>query len=128
MDECPRYDRCKPDFMASGPRVILYEGVPVLETDDSHGLYLEDEDDVLQDLDPEGPRILYYRSFKALGCLYRAIDEQEFLTAVQSGKRKGTAASQNVLKKVLQYVRDKTRGIIWDHLRPWAIDIKDQYV
>ena len=126
IEDCPRVKRYKPDFMAAGPRVILVDSVPELELDDSHGLYQEDEDDILEELDPEGPKIQYYRSEKALGHLYRAIDEHDFLKTVQSGKRKGTAESKNVLKKILQHIKSKTRGIIWDHLRPWAIDIKDQ--
>ena len=129
INNCPRLraPNCKPDYMALGPRLLLFDGAATLENEDSPGLYHEDEDDILEDLDPEGPRIKHYRSEKVLGHLYRAIDEHQFLSDVQTGKRRGTAASQSALNRVLQYVLNVTKMILWDHFRPWALDIKEQY-
>ena len=113
--------------MAPGPRVLMIDGTTAIESEDSNDLYHEDEDDILEDLETfQGPKTRYYESQKVLGHLFRALDEHKFLREVQSGKRKGVAAPQNALKKVLQYVRDETCGILWEHYREWALEIKDQ--
>ena len=128
-NELPRPDSasCKPDFMAPGPRVLLVDSAMTIENEDSNGLYHEDEDDVLEDLETfQGPKIRYYESQKVLGHLYRALDEHKFLREVQTDKRKGVAAPRNALNQVLQYVKDKTRGLLWEHFREWALEIKDQ--
>lgn len=126
MDRLPKYPKEKPDFMASGPRVIMEAGVPHFEGVEDYGFYEDDEADVLAELDMEGSRTMFYPSRKALGHLYRQIDERQFLADLQTGKRTGSAKSQCALPAAWEYVQNKTQGILWDHLRDSALDIKEQ--
>ena len=85
MKKCPRRDRNRPDFMAPSPRAIIESGgINVLPVEDDED---EIENDPVADLDPSGRRMRYYKSTKALGCLYRAIDEHQFLRELQKDRR-----------------------------------------
>lgn len=118
--------KCKPDFMANGPRMLLQKGVPTFEINPDTGFYHEEEDDILEDL--EDPyRMIYYESDKALGQLYRQIDESKFLSDLQSGRRSGSYESHHALPKLWAHIQQKTQGFLWDHLKIWARNIKDQY-
>ncbi|KAB8216270.1 RNA dependent RNA polymerase-domain-containing protein [Aspergillus novoparasiticus] len=71
MEDMPRVNRYRPDFLAPGPQTRLYNKSKIgLEQHVSHANY--DDDD---DADVEEP-YRYYKSEKILGKLYRAIDEQ----------------------------------------------------
>lgn len=75
--ECPKYDRIRPDFMAPSPRVFIDEQGPI-QFEDTNS-----PDEILEDLDVEVSPMRFYRSHKALGHLYRAIDEDRFLSTMQ---------------------------------------------
>ncbi|KAE8313996.1 RNA dependent RNA polymerase-domain-containing protein [Aspergillus transmontanensis] len=71
MEDMPRVNRYRPDFLAPGPQTRLYNKSKIgLEQHVSRANY--DDDD---DADVEEP-YRYYKSEKILGKLYRAIDEQ----------------------------------------------------
>ena len=105
---------------------MLADGVATIEDDPTHGLYQDEEDDVLEDLDPEMTKIRYYESKRALGHLYRAVDEHKFLREAQYGKRTQQDPANTALHQLLRYVKNKTQGIIWDHYCVWALLIKEQ--
>ena len=123
----PKTKPYKPDFMAPGPRVIIEEEVPSFEEASAPTvdelLEYEKEQPLLQDF-VRKPR--YYRSQKSLGCLYRAIDENAFLSDLQAGRRSGTAADKSVLRPIWAYVTSQTQIIQWDHLKDWAKGAKEQ--
>jgi hypothetical protein len=77
IDLAPKAQSAKPDFMAPSPRVIIESG-GLTSLEDAVRNEEEDESDPMGDLD-DIRAIRYYRSEKALGHLYRAIDEHMFL-------------------------------------------------
>ncbi|KAK4553479.1 hypothetical protein LTR86_009536 [Recurvomyces mirabilis] len=100
MKECPKYNRYRPDFMSPSPRFIVSgEGYLDLEEDD------QDDDDAFEGLDSERRPYHYYESQKALGLLYRSIDERKFLVGMQQNQRLliGNAPSVPMLERVLEY-------------------------
>ena len=124
MKECPKYNRCRPDFMALSPRVIV---------SDNGFLDLEDEDvqddEAFEDLDAERRALRYYQSNKVLGELYRAIDERKFLTRMQHEQRTHMLTSNitsNLLKTLLAYMRRQAthNGIAFDHQHELAVEIR----
>lgn len=127
MKECPRYDRCRPDFMAPSPRVIVSDQgyLDVEETDN-------DEDDAFEGLDAERRSFRYYESRKVLGQLYRAIEERRFLAQMQQDHRARTedlidlGTPTGMLDTLLAYMKRQAfqYGILFDHNLGLAADIR----
>lgn len=124
MKECPRYNRCRPDFMAPSPRVIVSEtGFLDLEEEDNEA------DEAFEDLDAERRAFRYYKSDKVLGELYRAIDEHRFLATMQQEQRAQLAASNitsNLLKTLLKYMTRQAayNGVSFHHHHELAVEIR----
>ena len=124
MKECPKYNRCRPDFMAPSPRVVVSEaGMLDFEEEDN------EDDEAFEDLDVEWRAMRYYSSSKVLGELYRAIDEQRFLAKLQQEQKahmKVSGSQNDLLDTLLKYMkRQATRyGVLFDHHRELALDIR----
>lgn len=127
MQECPKRDRNRPDFMAPGPRVVIDEkGANVLPEDDEQD---DLENDPVADLDPANRRLRYYRSEKALGHLYRAIDEHQFLRNIHNRRRLLVPSRLNTLMpRLWDYIRRNNIFVEWEHNRQLARQIKEAYV
>ncbi|KAK5716659.1 hypothetical protein LTR15_009551 [Elasticomyces elasticus] len=127
LNEAPRFSPEKPDFMAPSPRVVVSErGYLDLVEDD------QQDDEAFEGLDTERKPYRYYQSDKALGHLYRAIDEQQFLTSMQNQHRAlalRSGSSSTVLPSLLKYVRKwaSAHGLLYSHAVPLAQDIRHSY-
>ncbi|KAK1082418.1 hypothetical protein LTR33_003936 [Friedmanniomyces endolithicus] len=125
--EAPRYDPRRPDFMAPSPRVVVSDkGFLDLEEDDNQ------DDEAFEGVDVEQKAWRYYQSDKALGHLYRAIDEHQFLTAMQDQHRALTLHSgdpSSMLPTLLKYIQKcaAAYGVNYTHALPLAKDIRDSY-
>ncbi|KAI5248426.1 RNA-directed RNA polymerase [Aureobasidium subglaciale] len=125
MINAPRAHRAKPDFMAPSPRVIVESGgfasfEDAVENDE------DQEDDPFGDLDGVRP-MRYYRSNKALGHLYRAIDEHQFLKNMQDATKLILDHEDNLLSTLWTYVHQHTEIIQWSHHLDLARQIRDGY-
>ncbi|KAK6527644.1 hypothetical protein TWF694_004626 [Orbilia ellipsospora] len=104
MSDLPRTSNYRPDFLRPSPRVGVTAGKYKLSNDPALDPDSEDEDDVDPTLnsspftarggagDVEDPfsaatQFTYYESPKALGCLFREIDEEKFITAWEDTAR-----------------------------------------
>jgi hypothetical protein len=72
-------------------------------------------------------RILYYRSEKVLGKLYRAIDERKFFNQMKNDFRdaQDRSSGKSLLKKLEEYVDRETRGIQWQHHVTFAEELRE---
>lgn len=123
IKEIPRYTRVKPDFMAPSPRVVVSEnGFLDFEEDD------DEEDDAFEGLDTERRRTRFYRSDKALGHLYRAIDEGKFLHNMQNQHRQinSRPLKDDLMSVLLAYVKKWAAqyGVLYDHHLTLAANIR----
>ncbi|KAK5135005.1 hypothetical protein LTR08_005665 [Meristemomyces frigidus] len=127
MKQIPRYDHCRPDFMSPSPRVVVSEqGYLDLEEED------DQSDDAIEGLDVERRTHRYYASQKALGHLYRAIDERQFLLTMQRQHNAAQAAvpsSSSLLEPFLKYMERWTGqyGVMFRHQLEFARQIKADY-
>lgn len=128
MKQCPKYDRCRPDFMAPSPRVIVsQQGYLDLEDDNIP------DDDAFDGLDAERRPYRYYESQKALGQLYRAIDEAQFLQAMQRQHHlaytRAQTHSSSLLQTLLAYMQKQAAnyGIMYTHHEAFAREIRASY-
>ncbi|TKA65730.1 hypothetical protein B0A49_07514 [Cryomyces minteri] len=126
MDECPRHNNLRPDFMAHGPRVLIEDGVALAVEAE------EDDDDPVSALDPDARPYRYYESNKVLGQLYRAIDEKSFFEEMQSQSRSSVTiepglGSQTLMDKLWDYVQRETLLIQWEHRMELAREIRETY-
>ena len=122
MSRAPRISRrYRPDFMAPGPRVVVEKGLSVFEPRAS--LFRADEEDPVEELNPESFTMRYYESKKALGVLYRAIDERAFIKEIQSHHATSTT---DLLSRIWGRVREKTLLVEYGHLVEWAQEIKEE--
>ncbi|KAK5173143.1 uncharacterized protein LTR77_003265 [Saxophila tyrrhenica] len=123
--ELPRYPRMRPDFMAPSPRVVVSAGGHLdVEEDDN------EDDPAFEDLDAEKRPFRYYESQKVLGQLYRAIDEQKFLSKMQTDRRAAmTAGHHNLMGRLQQYMARMASnyGILYLHHAELARDIRSGY-
>lgn len=128
MSQCPRVDMIRPDFMASGPRVIVEKKGAVFQDDDEDDLL--DEDDAVGALDPDYKTFRYYESERVLGQLYRAIDEKKIFQEMQryATETKSALGGLNLMEQVWAYVLRETALIQWDDYRPLARNIREMYV
>lgn len=122
MDGAPRVQPAKPDFMAPSPRVIIEAGGYTSLEDVTQNE--EDEIDPIGDLDDLRPA-RYYRSEKALGHLYRSIDEQEFLKTLQEATQSLPGRDDTVLSTLWAYIQQYTKVIQWEHHLDLARQIRD---
>lgn len=127
MSQCPRVDMIRPDFMASGPRVIVEKKGAVFQDDDEDDLL--DEDDAVGALDPDYKTFRYYESERVLGQLYRAIDEKKIFQEMQryATETKSALGGLNLMEQVWAYVLRETALIQWDDYRPLARNIREIY-
>ncbi|KAK3617197.1 hypothetical protein LTR56_025453 [Elasticomyces elasticus] len=126
--ECPRAMPFRPDFMAPSPRVVVSEkGFLELEDDD------DDEDNpAFEGLDTDRRTMRYYKSEKALGELFRAIDERQFITTMQSRHRnlaQRVGISPTILPRLLKYAIGFAEEYFvgFDHHLTLAQDIRQSY-
>ncbi|KAK3718728.1 hypothetical protein LTR37_004947 [Vermiconidia calcicola] len=128
MKECPKHDRCRPDFMAPSPRVVISnQGHVDVEDEESN-----DDDPAFEGLDVEKRAIRYYPSNKVLGHLYRAIDEQKFIAKLQQDHRafvSNSAPTSSLLDKLLEYMKRMAAhyGILYLHHWELAREIRAGY-
>ncbi|KAF4305332.1 RNA-dependent RNA polymerase eukaryotic-type [Botryosphaeria dothidea] len=127
MSQCPRVDMIRPDFMASGPRVIVEKKGAVFQDDDEDDLL--DEDDAVGALDPDYKTFRYYESERVLGQLYRAIDEKKIFQEMQryATETKSALGGLNLMEQVWAYVLRETALIQWDDYQPLARNIREIY-
>lgn len=88
-----------------------------------------EDDEAFDGIDSEKRPNRYYRSEKALGVLYRNIDEGEFLRDMQKVRRDRMAlasSSQGLLASFLHYVKHWTSQyvIMYEHHSQLAADIR----
>ena len=114
MSQKPRMRKCKPDFMAPSPRMLTVG--QKLEIDEDNFALSDDEGKVDDAVRPgKGDRrTRFYESSKALGQLYRAIDERAFLDELQSESTR--SGGETVMQKLWAYVQKHSAGIEWKHL------------
>ena len=113
MDLAPKAQNAKPDFMAPSPRVIIEAG-GLATFEDAVQNWEEEEADPMGDLDDIRP-VRYYRSEKALGHLYRAIDEHMFLRDLQEASRVAPEQENTLLPALWTYIQHHTKIIQWEH-------------
>ena len=112
--------------MAPSPRVIVAgDGYLALEEDD------QNDDDAFEGLDTEHRPYQYYESKKALGYLYRNIDERKFVVNMQQQHRAliGNAPNTQMLQRVLAYVMTLAGdyGVLYRHHLPLARNIRSTF-
>lgn len=127
--EIPKHDRCRPDFMAPSPRVFV-SGQGYMDLEDEE--YADDA--AFEGMDLVKKPYRYYESQKALGHLFRAIDERRFIHSIQrehklqmdSEKMPGT---ERLLDRLLAYMKQSAKGwsLLWEHHVDSARDIKLSY-
>lgn len=124
MSECPRHNRCRPDFMAPSPRVVVSgQGHLDIEEED------DENDPAFEALDAERRAIRYYESRKTLGSLYRAIDERQFVARMQQDQREVMSSldpSTTLLGTLLAYLKRETSeyAILYDQHKTLPRDIR----
>jgi hypothetical protein len=119
-------DRLRPDFMAPGNALVLNElGETGLEEEEEQ----EDIDkpDLISILDPDKSRMRYYRSTKALGHLYRNIDEKKFFDRMKGDFEAQRIASggESLIQKLERYIDRETVGLQWDQHTRFAEDLRE---
>ncbi|KKY15588.1 putative rna-dependent rna polymerase [Diplodia seriata] len=126
MSQIPRNDMIRPDFMASGPRVIVEKRGAVFQEDEEDDL---DEDDAVGALDPDYKTFRYYESERVLGQLYRSIDEKKIFQEMQrhATGTKSHLGGMNLMDQVWAYVQRETALIQWEEYKPLARNIKETY-
>ncbi len=124
MDDCPKYDRYRPDFMAPNPRIIISDkGHLDLDEED------DGDDDAFEGLDAERRGMHYYPSDKALGVLFRAIDERQFISKMQGDRHAVmpySNASNTLIRKLLAYMKREAAqyAVLYRHHHELAVDIR----
>ncbi|KAL9104861.1 MAG: hypothetical protein Q9163_000247 [Psora crenata] len=122
----PRYPRCRPDFQATGPRILVNKLIKFDEEDD----YLEspEENHELEEVASYSPpKTVFYESPKVLGKLYRAIDEHKFFQAIQAQSLRSAAPNLSLADAIWKYVEKKTMLIQWKHHLEFAADVRENY-
>ncbi|KAK6347457.1 hypothetical protein TWF718_005299 [Orbilia javanica] len=109
MNELPRTNKVRPDFLAPGPGVKFIDGNPNLMTDDYRDDFgydwLDDADMDKFHEEPDDPfkpgnDFLYYKSEKALGRLFREIDEEKFIKTWEDNAARYERGPNELLNKV----------------------------
>ncbi|KAI7382653.1 RNA-directed RNA polymerase [Hortaea werneckii] len=129
IKQIPRYDHCRPDFMAPSPRVfITKQGYMDFEDEE----YVDD--DAFEGMDLEKKPYRYYESQKALGHLFRAIDERRFIHSMQRERQllmdsEVAPVTRRLLDRLFAYVKQYAHnwGLLWEHHLDLGRDIKLSY-
>lgn len=119
----PRHAKTRPDFLAPGPRVLVEPNLNLKEESDDESI---ENDDV--DQDTSVPQFRYYESHKALGQLYRAIDEHKIFEQIHDQSRALNvylARSESPLGAVWEYIQKETALIQYSHFVSFAEDTKE---
>lgn len=122
LSSMPSHSSVRPDFQAPGPRVLVEESIKLQEDSDDEA---DERDD---DIEESMPQLRYYQSQKALGKLYRAIDEQHILEQIQSQGRPsidGSGLGHEAITRVWEYVAKATALIEYRHYLPFAQLVKE---
>lgn len=127
MAQLPKYKRLRPDFMAPSPRIYVAGSgeIEINEEDDAA------EDDAFEGIDVEVKPMRYYPSEKALGDLYRNIDEERFLTNMQTlrhSRMKLITPSCDLMNTLCDYVlgQAKALGVLHDHHLDFAREVRSE--
>lgn len=121
----PRYPRLRPDFMAPSPRVYV-SAAGFLDFEDME----EEEDDAFEGIDSEKSSMRYYTSQKALGHLFRDIDERQFVTKMQQRQRRATlllpSGQPTLIQSLWSYAKGwaSQYGVTYDHHKSLARQIR----
>ncbi|OCK84898.1 RdRP-domain-containing protein [Lepidopterella palustris CBS 459.81] len=121
----PYQDYIRPDFMASDPRVIIEDKGILLEENED-----EDDKDPVSLLDPEWRTFRYYESQKALGRLYRAIDEKAFFQQMKRDSELSASRdpyNRSLMDKLWTYVQSESILIQWKQYADMARKIRQTY-
>ena len=115
--------------MAPGPHVKVQTDLKVediLDSYDPDPQFLVDEVD---EVDSYGaPELIYYRSQKALGILFRDIDEAEFFAQLKAASRGQEADDSTVVDALWKYVSTETHGAQWEEYEEWALNVREKLV
>ncbi|TVY73467.1 putative RNA-dependent RNA polymerase [Lachnellula suecica] len=119
IKKIPKVNPVRPDFMAPGPNIKIEkkEGLLVESTTAAE----EDRDD-----DEDFSPYRYYESDKALGKLFRAIDEHQIFSDLRKFSTI-SSGGQTLMDKVWAHVSRKCQSIQWKHHLPEATQIRDLY-
>lgn len=125
MAQMPRVAPVKPDFMAPSPRALMKNNV--LSIEDIQEEYIPDFDDnsMLSRLQRHEQR--YYTSHKALGKLYRAIDEQVLLRELRHGRSSCSESQSSVMSRLWGHFQSCNPDVDWIHLLDEARRIRNGY-
>ena len=121
------WPRSRPDFQATGPRVLIEKDISFEEMESPT---TPEEDDEVAEVASYGPPMpRYYESPKILGKLYREIDEHKFFEELQ--RQSGPSnlnpnKARSLAGAVWNYVREKTTNFQWHHYLQFAHDVKDR--
>ena len=122
LTKLPRSKQFRPDFMATGPHAVILKDKPVTFSAPTNS---HDDDD------EEEHQYKYYESEKILGKLFRAIDERQVLSSVQSSSHVGntafTGGAQSVLRSVWAWAQHRCQMLQWQRHVPRAYGILDEY-
>lgn len=99
--------------MAPTPRILVEEGgLAVLEEND------ESDDGPDDDFGSPAKKMKYYESDKALGVLFRSIDEKRFLTELhhsQARRIQGAQTDFDVMDRLWEHVNHSNMILEWEH-------------
>lgn len=107
--------------------MISHEGLLDLQDEDN------EPDEAFDSIDSERRPMRYYESQKALGQLYRRIDERQFLADMQRDYRSITTfrPRQDLMPQLLQYVVHTATvtygGNLYSHYKELARQIRSRY-
>ena len=113
--------------MADGPRLIIGAELDF----EAPERLTEDEPDAIAILDPDTRPVHFYESKKALGQLFRDIDEKKFLESMQNraqNQPSGREMEAQPMTMLWRYVQRTTQMIQWTHHRLLARKIRNEYV
>jgi hypothetical protein len=128
MNERPKFDTAwKPDFMAPNPKVHVNKvhGIDsILNFDDTKHNPLNAYDALNQD----DRKKLYYESPRALGVLYRMIDERKFYVDIQNRwHQKSGEKDVKILWEALRYVLSVVPTVQYRHYMDEARQIRQTF-
>lgn len=122
MSKMPRFNtRFRPDFEARGPYVeVVKKGEICLEAPPRMVENPADEDD-------DFAKYKYYESDKILGQLYRAIDEREVFSQIQTRDAAihDLGSKPSLVNSVWAYVKHTCLGVQWEHHITGAREVRD---
>ncbi|KAF1956713.1 RdRP-domain-containing protein [Byssothecium circinans] len=128
MNDVPKgADMVRPDFMASGPGLVINKaGAAELAEEDIDDI---DDPDSINVLDPDKFTVRYYKSPKTLGVLYRNIDEANFFSRMKNDFQNAQSlrGSETLVQKLERYIDRETRIFQWEQHRGFAEELRECY-